>query len=84
MTDANLLYQLVSIIVLLIPIGGLIWKAAKQSGKIETLETRVSALEATYKTDVDEIKEAISTLKENLVRIETSLSYIEKALKEEK
>jgi len=80
MNNATLLYQLITVIGLLIPIGTLIWKAAKQSGKIEELEKRVSHLEKDYKADIDEIKESINKLENSLIKIETSIAYIEKSI----
>ncbi len=88
MEKENLLYQVIELVVLCIPIGGLIWKAAKQAGKIEQLETKTKNFEAILENikhqnqeDIEEIKNSLNLLNINFAEIRTSLSFIQESIK---
>ncbi len=76
------IFQLFSTIGLLIPIGTLIWKAAKQAGKIESLTDRVEKLEVNYKTDIAEIKTNITQINISFVELRTAVEFIKDTIKD--
>lgn len=66
MENGALLYQLITIIVLLLPVAGLIWKAAKQSGRTEINEKQISKI----LEEMEEIKRKNIKIDEHDKRIE--------------
>lgn len=93
MEKSNLLMMIIELIVLLIPIGGLIWKAAKQSGKIETmdaelnkLKTRVETSDQEHTKDIQELKNSFNNLDKkidvNNAQILSELRYITQTINE--
>lgn len=76
------IFQLLSTIGLLIPIGTLVWKAAKQAGKIESLEERVDKLEVNYRADIAEIKSNITQINISFAELRTSIKYIKDTIKD--
>ena len=88
MENGNLILQLCTIIGLLLPIATLIWKAAKQSGKIEHLENELENAKQTIKTiqhkqdtDIARIERSLNQLNISYAEIRTSLSFIQEQLK---
>lgn len=84
-----MLYMLIELIVFVIPIGALIWKAAKQSGKIDgmgeklkKLEARVEKNETQSAKDISEIKASMEKINVNNTQILTSLEFIQDSIKE--
>jgi len=80
MTNAQMLYSLLEIIVFLIPVGLLIWKAAKQSSKLDEHEKRLSTVELDIKerqiqtnNDIKEIKDQITDIRLGLTKLFTLL-----------
>lgn len=78
-----MLYMLLELIVFLVPIGGLIWKAAKQAGKIDDMEKgfselkkRVEENEKQSQRDISEIKSSITAINVSNAEILTSLKFI--------
>lgn len=86
-----LLYNLIEIIVFFLPVGALIWKAAKQAGRIEELEKdlnglgkKVEGISETNKLAIEKISENMTTLTISISNITTSLEYIKKSIDEVK
>ena len=89
MSNAEILYRIIESIVFLIPVLVLIWKAAKESAKINEHEKRLSTLEVKI-NDIDEKTELamgnlmniLNEIKIVVGKIETKIDYLEKALKD--
>lgn len=91
MDNADLLYKLLQTIVFLLPICGLIWKAAKQSGRIEEMEkdlnelsAKVTKIEDQNNADIIEIKNSINSLNIAFTKIDTALQFITSEIKKGK
>ena len=91
MDKGMLFYNLLEVLVFFIPVGGLIWKAAKQSGRLEELEKdlnglgkKVEGISETNKHAIDEIGKNITSLTISISNITTSLEYIKKSIDEVK
>lgn len=91
MDKGMLFYNLLEVLVFFIPVGGLIWKAAKQSGRLEELEKdlnglgkKVEGISETNKNAIDEIGKNITSLTISISKITTSLEYIKKSIDEVK
>lgn len=91
MDKANLLYRIIEIIIFLIPIGSLVWKAAKQSTRIDEMKKQIEILEARVTTNekettknISEIKDSINKINVSNAEILTSLSFICEQIKEVK
>ena len=85
----QLLYNLIELAVFFLPVGGLIWKAAKQAGRIEELEKdmdglgrKVSEIGESNKRAIDEINRNLTSLSVSMSSINTSLEYIKKSIDE--
>lgn len=85
----QLLYNLIELVVFFLPVGGLIWKAAKQAGRIEELEKdmdglgrKVSEISESNKRAIDEINRNLTSLSVSMSSINTSLEYIKKSIDE--
>jgi len=91
MDKGMLFYTLIEIFIFLMPVGGLIWKAAKQAGRLEELEKdlnglgkKVEGISETNKHAIDEISKNITSLTISISNITTSLEYIKKSIDEVK
>lgn len=91
MDKTQLLYNLCEVVIFFLPVGGLIWKAAKQAGRIEELEKdlnglgkKVEGISASNKAAIDEISKNITSLTIAISNINTSLEYIKKSIDEVK
>ena len=89
MDNMQLLYNLIELVVFFLPVGGLIWKAAKQAGRIEELEKdmdglgrKVSEIGESNKRAIDEINRNLTSLSVSMSSINTSLEYIKKSIDE--
>lgn len=87
MENSEFLWRLISVIVFVLPIAGLIWKAAVQSARIKDmaeklrrLEQQVIENEKNSKSDISEIKQSINQINISNAEILTSLSFIKEAL----
>lgn len=88
-TKPYFLYMVLEAIVFILPIGALIWKAAKQSGAIEDmkedfqeLKKRVEKNEEQSAKDMLEIKSSMENIKVNNAEILTSLKFIQDSIVE--
>ena len=85
MSNSAFLYQLITIIVFLIPVGALVWKAAKHASKIDEHEKRLAKLEETYQSDISEIKQSINQLNieftKSFTELATAINFIKEGLK---
>lgn len=91
MTNANLLYNLFQTVIFILPIAGLIWKAARQAGRIEEMEkdlteltSKISKIEDQNNADILEIKNSINSLNIAFTKIDTALQFITKEIKKGK
>ncbi|MBR1722813.1 MAG: hypothetical protein IJ727_10090 [Treponema sp.] len=91
MDKSQLLYSLFEVVIFFLPVAGLIWKAAKQSGRIEELEKdlnglgkKVEGISQTNKQAINEISRNITSLTISISNINTSLEYIKKSIDEVK
>ena len=91
MDKTQLFYNLCEVVIFFLPVGGLIWKAAKQAGRIEELEKdlnglgkKVEGISASNKAAIDEISKNITSLTIAISNINTSLEYIKKSIDEVK
>jgi len=91
MDKTQLLYNLCEVVIFFLPVGGLIWKAAKQAGRIEELEKdlnglgkKVEGISASNQAAIDEISKNITSLTIAISNINTSLEYIKKSIDEVK
>lgn len=91
MDKEMLLYNLLELLVFFLPVGGLVWKAAKQSGRLEELEKdlnglgkKVEGMSETNKQAIGEISKNITNLTISISNITTSLEYIKKSIDEVK
>lgn len=80
---ALFLWRLVEVVLFVLPIGALIWKAAKQAAQMENMKKQISALEnkvlqneAQAAKDIAEIKSCINEININNATILTTLSFI--------
>ena len=83
MKQSELLYQVIQIIVFLLPVCGLIWKAATQSAKIKEIESKVNQLEIKSNSDIAEIKSAINNINVTMAEYKTAMDFIIKAINKE-
>lgn len=88
MKNANLLYNLFQTVIFTLPIAGLIWKAARQAGRIEEMEkdlteltAKMSKIEDQNNADILEIKNSINSLNIAFTKIDTALQFITKEIK---
>lgn len=72
MDKANILYFIIELIAFLLPAGGLLWKAAKQSARIDEHEKRLNHLEKIDDT-IDKINIAIAELQKDIQYIKEKL-----------
>ena len=91
MNNANLLYNLFQTVIFILPIAGLIWKAARQAGRIEEMEkdlteltAKISKIEDQNNADILEIKNSINSLNIAFTKIDTALQFITKEIKKGK
>lgn len=91
MDKAMIFYNLIEVLVFLLPVGALVWKAAKQSGRIEELEKdldrlgrKVEDITKTNRQAIEEISKNITALTISISSITTSLEYIKKSIDEVK
>lgn len=91
MDKTQLLYSLFEVIIFFLPVAALIWKAAKQAGRIEELEKdlnglgkKVEGISENNKVAIDEISKNITSLTIAISNITTSLEYIKKSIDEVK
>ena len=91
MNNANLLYNLFQTVIFILPIAGLIWKAARQAGRIEEMEkdlteltAKMAKIEDQNNADILEIKNSINSLNISFTKIDTALQFITKEIKKGK
>lgn len=91
MKNANLLYNLFQTVIFILPIAGLIWKAARQAGRIEEMEkdlteltAKMAKIEDQNNADILEIKNSINSLNISFTKIDTALQFITKEIKKGK
>lgn len=91
MNKSQLLYSLFEVIIFFLPVAGLIWKAAKQAGRIEELEKdlnglgkKVEGISQTNRQAINEISKNNTSLTISISNINTSLEYIKKSIDEVK
>lgn len=90
MDKGTLLIGMIESVLLLLPIGALIWKASAQAriiielrNDLEKTDKRVDKLEERNEKAIEEIKNSLSSLTLSFGKIETALEYITKDLKKE-
>ena len=80
MTKAELVLNIVEIICLFIPVGGLIWKAATQAAKIKELDVRVTAKTNEMQDSMHELRRRIDKVEEDnsrdIAEIKTTLNQM--------
>lgn len=91
MKNANLLYNLFQTVIFILPIAGLIWKAARQAGRIEEMEkdlteltAKISKIEDQNNADILEIKNSINSLNIAFTKIDIAIQFITKEIKKGK
>lgn len=91
MENADLLYKLIQTVLFILPLAGLIWKAARQAGRIEEMErglteltAKMAKIENQNKADILEIKNSINSLNIAFIKIDTALQFITKEIKKGK
>lgn len=91
MENADLLYKLIQTVLFILPLAGLIWKAARQAGRIEEMErdlteltAKMAKIEDHNKADILEIKNSINSLNIAFIKIDTALQFITKEIKKGK
>lgn len=89
--DKTMIYNLCETIIFFLPLGALIWKAAKQTGKIDELEKdlnglgkKVEGISTANRQAIEEISKNITTLTISISNITTSIEYIKKSIDEVK
>ena len=75
-------YEWIKDVITLLPIAGLIWKAATQSAKIKELEEKQKELVNKIDKLGDENEEAIKSILIQLANIQQSIARIETKLEE--
>jgi hypothetical protein len=78
----NMNYEWIKDVITLLPIAGLIWKAATQSAKIKELEEKQKELVNKIDKLGDENEEAIKSILIQLANIQQSIARIETKLEE--
>lgn len=85
MEKSQMVYSLLESIIFLIPVGLLIWKAAKQASTLEEHEKRLQTIETDIKesqkqtnTDIKEIKEQITDVRMTITKLCTLLEGFNK------
>lgn len=91
MENADLLYKLIQTVLFILPLAGLIWKAARQAGRIEEMErdlteitAKMAKIEDQNNADILEIKKAINSLNIAFTKIDTALQFITEEIKKGK
>ena len=91
MENADLLYKLIQTVLFILPLAGLIWKAARQAGRIEEMErdlneltAKMAKIEDQNNADILEIKNSINSLNIAFIKIDTALQFITKEIKKGK
>lgn len=91
MENADLLYKLIQTVLFILPLAGLIWKAARQAGRIEEMErdltgltAKMAKIEDQNNADILEIKNSINSLNIAFIKFDTALQFITKEIKKDK
>ena len=91
MENADLMYKLIQTVLFILPLAGLIWKAARQAGRIEEMErglneltAKMAKIEDQNNEDILEIKNSINSLNIAFIKIDTALQFITKEIKKGK
>lgn len=89
MDKAQILYSLIELFIFCVPVGGLIWKAAKQAGRLEELEKdlnglgkKVEGISEHSREEIKEISNKLNNLSNDMRGIATALEYIKKSIDE--
>ena len=84
MDKAELLYRLIELICLLIPLGTIIYKLGKASGRIDEHDRRIKQLEQKY-IDLDNATEqSLTTIMNMLGDIKISIARLEERVSSKK
>lgn len=76
MTNAQMVYSLLESIIFLVPVGTLIWKAAKQSATLSEHEKRITTIETDIKETQKQTNEDIKEIKEQITDVRVTIGRL--------
>lgn len=91
MEKAQMLYNLIELVIFFVPVGSLIWRAARTSARLDDLEHDLNGIgqksremEKRIETISENYFNSINELKIAIANINISLEYIKKSLEDAK